>query len=91
MNWALCDQLVRSATSVGANVVEGGSSSSKREFINFFRIALKSATETFYWLSLFKEIENEDDVTINTLLDECNQIKKLLSTIILNTKSNFKL
>ena len=41
--FSLFDQLIRSATSIGANVVEGGSGSTKKDFINFFCIALKSA------------------------------------------------
>jgi len=47
-NWVLVDQLVRSATSIGANIIEGSNSTSRKEFINFFQIALKSAAETNY-------------------------------------------
>lgn len=86
-NWILIDQLVRSATSIGANVVEGGNSTSKKEFINYFQIALKSASETLYWLALLKEINKSDDKEIDRLIQECVEIKKLISTIILNTKS----
>jgi len=46
--WNLSDQLLRSSTSVGANVFEAKSSSSKREFIRYFEIALRSANETKY-------------------------------------------
>ena len=49
IHFSIFDQLLRSATSIGANVVEGGSGSTKRDFINFFHIALKSANETKYW------------------------------------------
>jgi four helix bundle protein len=52
---SLYDQLVRSATSIGANLAEGASGASKNDFINFNVIALKSANETKYWLSLIKE------------------------------------
>jgi len=48
--WPIIDQLVRSSTSIGANVVEAKSSSSKRDYLHFFEIALKSANETKYWL-----------------------------------------
>lgn len=89
-NWILIDQLVRSATSIGANVVEGGNSTSKREFINYFQIALKSASETLYWLALLKEINGNDEKEIDRLIQECIEIKKLISTIILNTKGNYK-
>lgn len=89
-NWILIDQLIRSATSIGANVVEGGSSTSKKEFINYFQIALKSASETLYWLALLKEINKGNDKEIDRLIQECIEIKKLISTIILNTKGNYK-
>lgn len=89
-NWILVDQLVRSGTSIGANIVEGGNSTSKKEFINFFQIALKSASETLYWLALLKETNDRLNDEINVLLKECMEIKKLISTIILNTKNNYK-
>jgi four helix bundle protein len=87
----LIDQLIRSATSIGANVVEGTYSSSRREFINFFQTSLKSAAETLYWLALIKEVVPELKSEVDPLTRECVEIKKLLSTIILNTKGNSKL
>lgn len=87
-NKILLDQLVRAATSIGANVVEGGNSTSKREFINYFQIALKSSAETLYWLSLLKEMNEDKAKDIDNLIQECSEIKKMISTIILNTKSN---
>jgi four helix bundle protein len=89
-NWILVDQLVRSATSIGANIVEGGNSTSKKEFINYFQIALKSASETLYWLALVEELNKNHEIKINELIKECTEIKKLISTIILNTKNNSK-
>src|SRR3989344_8959075 len=89
-NWILLDQLVRSGTSIGANIVEGGNSTSRKEFINYFQIALKSASETLYWLSLLKEINSNEVNKIDILIIECTEIKKMLTTIILNTKSNSK-
>lgn len=88
INWIILDQLIRAATSIGANVVEGGNSTSRREFINYFQIALKSASETLYWLALLKEINKTETGKIDDLIQECTEIKKLISTIILNTKSN---
>ncbi|MCL6096535.1 MAG: four helix bundle protein [Patescibacteria group bacterium] len=91
INWPIIDQLVRSATSIGANIVEGGNSTSKKEFINYFQIALKSASETLYWLALLREVNKDYEKQIDLLIKECTEIKKLISTIILNTKSNSKL
>ena len=53
--WSISDQLVRSATSIGANIIEGKSASSKRDFIRYHEIALKSANETKYWLGLMRD------------------------------------
>lgn len=91
INWAILDQLIRSATSIGANVVEGGNSTSKKEFVHYFQIALKSASETLYWLALLKEMNQEHFKEINILITDCTEIKKMLSTIILNTKQNSRL
>jgi len=87
--WSLIDQLVRAGTSIGANVVEGGNSISKREFVNYFQISLKSSSETLYWLTIFKEIEQDLTVETERLIQECIEIKKLIATIILNTKNKF--
>ena len=88
LNWPLIDQLVRSGTSIGANVVEGGNSVSKKEFIIYFQIAFKSSSETLYWLSLLKEINPDFIKELELLLKECLELKKLLSTIILNTRNS---
>lgn len=90
INWSIIDQLIRAATSIGANIVEGGNSSSKREFINYFQIALKSSSETLYWLALLKEINADHGKEITNLIQECIEIKKIITTIILNTKANSK-
>lgn len=90
INRTLCDQLIRSATSIGANIVEGGNSVSKKEFINYFQIALKSSAETAYWLALLKEINLDQKDKIEELLNESVELKKLIIRIILNTKSNSK-
>jgi len=48
-------QLLRSSTSIGANIIEAQAGRTKRDFINFYHIALKSANETKYWLAILKE------------------------------------
>jgi four helix bundle protein len=50
--WIITDQLFRSVTSIGANLVEAKSASSKKDFIKYYEIALKSANESKYWLCL---------------------------------------
>lgn len=63
--WIIADQLLRSATSIGANIVEAKSASSKRDFIKFYEIALKSANETKYWLGLLRDATNTNKDTVN--------------------------
>lgn len=84
--WSVIDQLIRSATSIGANVVEAKASSSKRDYLRFFEIALKSANETLYWLILLKEIAPEFRSELEELYKEAEEISKILGSSILTLK-----
>ncbi|MBI3260963.1 four helix bundle protein [Candidatus Berkelbacteria bacterium] len=84
--WPVADQLVRSATSIGANIVEAKASSSKRDYTHFFQIALKSANETKYWLIIIKEISPELQERINPLLQEADELSKIVASSILTLK-----
>ena len=84
---SLCDQLVRSATSIGANLVEGKSGSSKKDWRNFHIIALKSANETKYWLCLIRDTMEVDKRKMEELLKEANEISKIIATIVVNAES----
>jgi four helix bundle protein len=53
--WTIGDQLLRSGTSVGANVVEASAASSRKDFTRYYEIALKSANESKYWLCLLRD------------------------------------
>lgn len=86
IHFSIFDQLIRSATSIGANVVEGGSGSTKKDFINFFCIALKSANETKYWPCLIKDTVNIDRYRLDGLLKEADEISKIIAAIILSAK-----
>jgi len=88
--WVISDQLLRSATSIGANVVEAKSSSSKRDFIKFFEIALKSANETKYWLGLLRDATEVDKNEVNNLLKETNEISNILGSSLLTMKNKKK-
>ena len=85
--WVIADQLLRSATSVGANIVEAKSSSSRRDFIKFFEISLKSANETKYWLGLLRDATEADKNKINKLLTEIEEISKMLGSSLLTLKN----
>jgi four helix bundle protein len=84
--YALVDQLIRSSTSVGANIVEAKSASSRKEFIRYFEIALKSANESKYWLCLFRDAVKADKKKTANLIEEADQISKMLASSILTMK-----
>ncbi|PJC82851.1 four helix bundle protein [Candidatus Roizmanbacteria bacterium CG_4_8_14_3_um_filter_35_14] len=88
--WVISDQLLRSATSIGANIVEAKASSSKRDFIKFYEIALKSANETEYWLGLLKDATQADKNKTNQLLVEVEEISKMLGSSLLTLKNKKK-
>lgn len=83
----LFDQLIRSGTSVGANIEEGRAGSSKRDFRKFYIIALKSANETKYWLRLLKEtgiIKPVDILKIESMINEIEELSKIVASIVIN-------
>jgi four helix bundle protein len=84
--WAIIDQLIRSATSIGANIIEAKSASSKLDYLKYFQIALKSANETKYWLILLRESSSSFKNQAETLLKETDEISKILGAGILTMK-----
>ncbi len=80
-------QLLRSATSVSANLVEGSGSVSDKEFINFLAIARKSSLETQHWLDLLLESKTLPEKTIQPFQKEAIEIGKILTTTLKNKKS----
>ena len=84
--WVISDQLLRSGTSVGANLVEATASSSKKEFKKFHEIALKSANETKYWLGLLRDSKKGDRELINQLLREVGELSNMIAAGILRMK-----
>lgn len=86
VDYPLRDQLLRSGTSIGANVREAKASSSKKELIRFYEIALRSANESDYWIDVIKEGYNiSGDLIVNDK-KELEEISKVLATIIINLK-----
>lgn len=82
----LADQLIRSGTSIGANIIEAKGCGSRKDYVRFFEIALKSAHETQYWLYLIKESSRPNSQKANRLLDECAEISKIITSGILTMK-----
>jgi four helix bundle protein len=83
---SLFDQLIRSATSIGANVIEGKAGSSRKDWIKYMTIALKSANETKYWLCLIRDTLQMDKRKIDELLKEADEISKIIASIIINAE-----
>ncbi|MFH1712740.1 MAG: four helix bundle protein [Candidatus Jacksonbacteria bacterium] len=85
--WIVSDQVLRSAMSIGANIVEAKSSSSKRDFIKYYEIALKSANETKYWLCLLRDGKLTEKEETNRLLQEVIEISNMLGSSLLTLKN----
>ena len=85
---SIIDQLLRSGTSIGANVIEGKSGNSKKNMISFFSIALRSANETKYWLCLMRDTMDVDRAQINDLIREGDEISKIIAKSIITLKQN---
>lgn len=83
---AIANQLIRSGTSIGANVQEAMGGHTKLEFIHKLNIAKNEARETKYWLELIKETEIIGSDKTEYLLKEIDELVAILTTIIKNSK-----
>lgn len=86
VEYALRDQLLRSGTSIGANVKEAKASSSRRELIRFYEIALRSCDESEFWLDVIQEGYEMKIDLFDPIKSELKEITKVLVTIINNLK-----
>ena len=84
----LVNQLLRSGTSIGANIHEGNYASSRADFINKFQIALKECYETEYWLNIFKDTKFITENEYKDIYTKCSKIRKLLTASITTAKGN---
>ena len=82
----LGDQLLRSGTSIIANYVEGRAASSRKDFTNFFNIALKSANESKLWLALLRDSKRAKPEDTEWFLAELDEISKIFASSILTLK-----
>jgi len=82
-------QVLRSGTSIGANITEGHYASSKADFINKYSVAQKEAAETLYWLNLLTRAEYlPDDDNTKSIVSDCNEILRLLVSSIKTARDN---
>ncbi len=85
--YVLSKQILRSGTSIGANIRESQNAQSKKDFISKLSIALKEAGETEYWLDLLADAYLTEDEVVS-LKSDLIEIIKLLTTIVKKSKSN---
>ena len=83
---SLYNQLLKSGTSIGANIAESQAAASRNDFRNKLRISLKEAYETEFWLKLFNVSEILDKKEFESLLKDCLELIKLLTSIIKSVK-----
>ena len=86
----LSKQLIRSGTSIGANISESQNAQSKQYFISKLCIALKEADETKYWLTLLNKAGYLDNAEYEAIINDNNKIIGILVTIIKKTKDGLK-
>lgn len=84
--FVLSKQLLRSGTSIGANVTEAGQAQSRPDFISKLSIALKESVETEYWIRLLRDSEYLTEKEAESLLSDCREIVKLLTAILRTTR-----
>lgn len=86
--YVLSKQLLRSGTSIGANVNEALYGQSKKDFINKLHISLKEASETEYWLELLNATEYLDEKEYKSIVNDNIEILKILTSIIKTSKES---
>ena len=90
--YTLSNQILRSGTSIGANISEAESAISEKDFLSKIYIALKETSETLYWLELLHRTNYLTDKQYLSLFSECMEIKRILTatTKTLTRKLNVK-
>ena len=84
--YVLSKQVLRSGTSIGANVKEGLRGQSRPDFKSKMAIALKEACETEYWLELLHETGYIDNESFNSIIEDNRELIRILTSIVKNTK-----
>ena len=86
---AILDQLLRSGTSIGANLEEAKAASSRREFLRYVQISLRESREARYWLRICADLHLASDARLLPLIDEAEQISRILGAIAVSTRKRF--
>ena len=84
--YVLSKQLLRSGTSIGANIAESQQAQSRADFVNKLNIALKEAYETNYWLRLMSETQYLKTQEFESIIADCKELEKLFIAIVKTSK-----
>ncbi|TRX40773.1 four helix bundle protein [Flavobacterium restrictum] len=84
--FVMSKQLLRSGTSVGANVREAGNAQSSADFIHKLSISQKECDETLYWLELLKETYYITEIEFSSMYRDATEVLKIIRSIIITTK-----
>ena len=87
----LSRQVLRSGTSIGANVKEAVRGQSTADFLSKMQIALKEASEPEYWLELLAETDYLSEKASDSVLKDCRELIRLITAIVRTTKENNQL
>jgi four helix bundle protein len=86
--YVISKQLLRSGTSIGANVEEATAAESRRDFLHKMKIAMKESRETLYWLRLLDQSDLAPGVDVQGLLQQCTELSAILTSITKTTSEN---
>ena len=88
--FVLSKQLLKSGTSIGANINEAQQGQSKKDFLMKMNISLKECSETKYWISLLYATEYINDTQKTSILNDCCELEKMLTAIVKTTSKRIK-
>ncbi len=86
--YVISKQLLRSGTSIGANVEEAIAAESRRDFIHKMKIAMKESRETHYWLRLLEQSDLVKDIDLADLLSQADELSRMLTSITKTATEN---
>ena len=84
--YVLSKRVLRSGTSIGANIAEANQGQSRLDFVSKMSISLKEAVETEYWLSLLRDSDYITKSQAESLIDDCKELQRILTAAIKTTK-----
>ena len=88
--YVLSKQILKSGTSIGANISEALQGQSRKDFLMKMNIALKECSETKYWLRLLSETNYIDDNQANSIMKDCTELEKMLTSIVKTTSTTIE-